>query len=305
VKLTKLNWNVALPAAATVIALLALVFGQGIADRFRRPDVVAQRTVTEIPWPKSVRELAAEVGPIAGMARGLMDYVDQQSHAVSATPGDVPAPALDGIVSELQRLYPDMTEEDAGSTILTAVLLHKMGLMRTAVVRGLKGRELSFPSVVMTVRVANLGGRVARDVDILLEGEFQIVEESFQGAARPTKLEEDVPDPEGVGRTRVKYHYDRLVSGDDYGGVISLWVSIPGDAEPAPPTWLDMKVMHDEGKGAGRVIDGVGPPDVSAVGMLIKLASAGLGVICVTLLLAALRRPRPAPLRAGTEDEDT
>ncbi len=221
--------------------------------------------------------------PVSTFSKTAVEIGEKRLGQTPGAPSSVDSAAVEEIASRMQRIYPDMTEKDAVNVIVNAVLLHQVGLMHAAIEGSLHDKKLVFPSAMVTLRTSNLGGRIARNVDVVLEGEFQVAEDSIQGMTEPSSTQEEAL---GEKRTRLTYHFDRLPVGDEYGSVISLWVSVPEDIELAPPTWLDAKVMHDDGAGTGRVVDGVTRPSHSPVlrAMGDAMVGFGLGVLLLSIL---------------------
>lgn len=241
---------------AAVIGLISLIFGEGIYDRFRGPQVRVHRVAAEIPWPQTVRDIAEDIGSTSNMTQAMLSMVQesQQRSTLPEAPAD--ARSLDDLASDLARLLPETTRDDAKTDLLTAILLRQYGLMRTAMVRTLEDKRLLFPSVLVTLTLSNDGRRVATNVDLVMEGDLEIVEQSIQGIPRPSGPRKEPIGLPGNEKTRFTYHVDRLPAGEDHTSVISLWVAIPDTADIRSWDWVAMRVMHDDGEGTGSIVDG-------------------------------------------------
>jgi len=276
----------ALPALLFVVALLTLLFGPNLVDRFSGPEVIVQRTVTDIPWPANIAEMAGRIGAVGTMSQTITDVALSQIQAQTGKgPQKKEAPSWDPVVAEVRKACPDLTEKDALRIVATAMLLHYFGLMETALVRSVDDGRHVFPTKVVTLRLANLGGRVARNVDLLVSGNFSVAERSSTGGTLPDRTASDrvgskLFAPPARESSKVTYHFARLPTGEDYGCTLTLWVQ-PGQTAEAPPReWMTVRVAHDGGSGKGRVVDGVvaGKRDLEWVWAL-GVALMGLAVI--------------------------
>ncbi len=251
-----------LPILTFVISLSALLFGPNLVDRFSGPDVIVQRTVTDIPWPANIVEMAGRIGAVGTMGQTVTDFALSQVRAARAKKAPQKAPSWDPLAAEMRKAYPDLAEKDALKIVATAMLLHYFGLMETALVRSVDDGRNVFPTKVVTLRIANLGGRVARNVDLAVSGDFSVAEQSSTGGTLPDRTSSDpaksklfAPPTREPGKAA--YHFARLPTGEDYGCTLTLWVQPGQTAEGTPRDWMTVRVAHDGGSGKGRVVDGV------------------------------------------------
>ena len=70
--------TVYIAAAALVLTLISLVFGNSLIDRLSGPDVVVQRTVSDIPWPSNIVAMAGRIGSIGTMSETVTDAAMSQ-----------------------------------------------------------------------------------------------------------------------------------------------------------------------------------------------------------------------------------
>ena len=261
-----------------------LLFGPNLVDRFSGPDVIVQRTVTDIPWPANIAEMAGRIGAIGTMGQTITDFALSQ---VKAQPKKAPqkAPSWDPLIADMRKASPDLTEKDALRIVATAMLLHYFGLMETALVRSVDDGRNVFPTKVVTLRLANLGGRVARNVDLVVSGDFRVAEQSSTGGTLPDRTSSDrarskLFAPQARESSKMTYHFARLPTGEDYGCTLTLWVQPGQTAKDPPRDWMTVRVAHDGGSGKGRVVDGVvaGKRDHGWV-LALGVALMGLAVI--------------------------
>jgi hypothetical protein len=269
-----------------VVGVIGFVFGNGLVDRLNGPDLVVQRTVTDIPWPQAAKDAAMSLA----VSRGTADLLEQgRSVAHSGAPLDFD---LDRCAGDLARHLPGITMEKARGLVTTAYLLNQFGVVAGMVAELLRDKRNVFPDKIVVLRIVNLGGRIARNVEVTVKGDFRVADTSVEGPTNWSRCEESP----AVGLTdtheTVVFRAERLPAGEHYAGVATLWVG--RNVRPPDETldWLSVTAIHDEGKGAGRVVDGVAVSTTAGLVRAVLRVLASLLVTCAAVALFLLRKAK-------------